>query len=227
MASTEVDIYNMACASIGADSNIATTDERSVEAEQCTIWYETVRDQVLGAAYWPSVRATARLALLATRDNDDSWVVGDPEPGWNYAYGRPADMLRPRYLTSYARFAQGIRGTNTPAIMTDQAEALLIYTKRQTAVNVWDADLALAISFHLAAHIALKLTGSRGKRSDAFQLAQEKVMTARVNSANEFPPNLDFAPSAMIARGYGDSGPTPRFLYPPAQLTLVGSNNVS
>lgn len=227
MASSEVEIYNMACSSIGAASDIAATDEGSPEAVACNTWYTQVRDQVLGAAYWSSVRATARLAVLAERDNDVDWVSGDPEPGWNYAYARPSDMLRPRYLTTYAQFVLGLRGTNTPALMTNQENALLIYTKRQTEVNVWDADLAEAIAFQLGAHVAIQLTGSRGKRNEAYQLAQEKVTIARVNAANERQHTLEFQASAMVARGYGDSGPMTRFLYPMTDLTLTGSNNVT
>lgn len=225
MSYTEVLIYNQACSAVTTTSTIGAVDEASVEAEECTLWYETVRDTILGAAMWGSTTKTARLALLSERDQDVSWEIGDPMAGFAYAYARPADMLRPRYLTTYAQFTLGLR-SDVPALMTNQYQALLVYTMRQTNPEYWDSDLREAIVHGLASKIARKLTGSRSKMLDNFNQANELILQARANAANQLQRTLNFAPSAMIARGAGNLGPETPYIYPSADWSPSGFGNV-
>lgn len=222
----EVTIYNLACSSVTTTSSIADTTEDSPEANECALWYELVRDWVLESAMWPCATQTSRLALLSTRDNDLDWASGDPLPGYLYAYGRPSDMLRPRYLTSFAQFNLGLRN-DTPAIMTNQSTALLVYTKRQTVIDTWDRDLQLCVIHTLAAKIARKLTGSRSKMLDNFNIANEMILQARANARNQLQGMLpDFAPSALVARGAsGLNMPTP-YIYRNAEFALSGFDNL-
>lgn len=221
----EVDIYNLACSSVTTTSSIESVDEDSTEAQECKLWYGLVRDWVLESAPWGSARQTSRLALLATRDDSLDWVDGDPTPGYTYAYGRPSDMLRPRYLTSMARFELGLRNS-TPALMTNQPTALLVYTMQQTNIDTWDRDLRLAVIHTLAAKVSRKLTGSRSKMIDNFNMANEYVLQARAAAANQRMNTLDFAPSGLVARGGGNLNPSTMYVYPNADFTAAGFGNL-
>lgn len=225
MAYTEITIYNQACSAVTTVSTIGAVDEDSVEAQECTLWYETVRDTILGAAMWNGTSKTARLAVLSERDNSEDWVIGDPMAGFTFAYERPSDMLRPRYLTSYAQFTLGLR-SDVPAIMTNQEAALLVYTMRQTNPEFWDDDLRQAVVHGLASKIARKLTGSRSKMLDNFNLANEIILQARANAANQLQRTLDFAPSSLVARGATNLGPMSQYIYPSAEWTASGFGNV-
>jgi hypothetical protein len=224
----EVAIYNMALSSIGTRAVIAATDEGSPEAQELNIWYETVRDRILGSAFWPSTKATFRLNLLASRDQDTTWSNGDPLPGWQYAYGRPSDMLRPRYLTTFAQFEQGLRDANTPAIFTNDPNSILVYTARQVNPGLWDSDLQFAVAHALGSVACMKLTGNKAKRDTAWQIAYDLVLQARVATANDQQRTLDFTPSAMLARGYTDlTGASTPFIFPYAEVYPTGFGNVS
>lgn len=223
----EVTIYNLACSSVTTTSSISSVDEDSVEANACALWYELVRDWVLEAAMWPCATQTARLALLSTRDQNEDWVPGDPLTSFSYAYGRPSDMLRPRYLTSFAQFQLALRGDNTPALMTNQPTALLVYTKRQTVIDTWDNDLRMAIMHTLAAKIARTLTGSRSKMLDNFNIANEMILSARAAARNQLQPMLpDQAPSSLIARGATGLQGTIPYIFRNAEYSLSGFDNL-
>lgn len=224
MASTETEIYNLACSALGVTGNIATADESSREADLCRLWYATVRDNILGAAMWGSTRAAARLATFAIRDNSLNWAVGNPEPGWGWAFLAPSDMLRPRYMTDFSRFTLALTNTTTPTIMSNTATPILVYTMRQTRVDLWSADLALSIIHGLAAKIAKDLTGSRSKMMDNYQIAQDTILLARANAANEIQSTLEFGSSSMSARGYANNSPVTPYIYNNAEFSLGGSN---
>jgi len=217
MATTEVDVYNLALSSIGTKSVVALAGENTVEARACARWYDEVRDTVLRAAHWPSCKAYSRLALAATRDDTLEWTTGDPEPGYKYAYSYPSNMLAPRYLSDYSPFTLGLINANVPAIMTNKEDALLFYSFRQTNVQLWDVSLLMAISFALGAHIALQLTGKPARSQRAAELANQKILEARAAVANADGERFESVPDWFTARGYGSTPPT-RYIYPYGSL---------
>src|SRR5690606_39709181 len=91
MAQDLVTLYNLALSVAGITSGVDSPSEASPEAEQCRLWFEPVRNLILRAAFWPSVKGVKRLGLLATRDTDQDWTSSDPFPGWLYAYALPSD----------------------------------------------------------------------------------------------------------------------------------------
>lgn len=223
MIQDQVGIYNIALAAVGVQSRVQTPTETSSEAEQCSLWYDSVRDMVLRSAPWAPARSVARLALLTERDFTRDWQIGDPDPNWRYMYALPSDCLRPRFLQSYAKFELGVSADNKRMLLTDAPSALLIYTKQQTRVDLWDVDLQHAIGFALGAHIALKLTGKPTRVQLAAQQALEKVLAARVAGANEAQFRLDTTPEWLVARGYGEVEPAPRYIYPNGDFVVNGA----
>jgi len=226
MAVSEVTIYNLALGYVTSGTTIASVDENSAEAIECRLWYESIRDLVLGAAAWDSVLRTARLALQVERDTSLDWADGDPLPGFLYAYAQPSDMLRPRYLTTYAQFQMGIRSSGVKSIFTNESDAILVYLMRQTDPNLWDVSLRIAVAKTLGAAIARKLTGSRQKAVDLFAEANDMVLTARANAANSRQFRVDFEPSAMVARG-SSLGGLSGYIFPFAEFSTAGLGLVS
>lgn len=216
-----VELYNLALSSVGTKALVSSPDEASREAEVCTLWYATVRDSVLRAAPWSSARASKRLALQVERDVDEDWVATDPEPGWRFAYSTPSDMIAPRYLSNFDRFALAVSSTNSRTILTNTENAILVYTKRQEQVQMWDISLYLAVAYALAAHIAMHLHG----KPDRAQLAQEKanafIMQARLDAANAVQEQYQTVPDWITARGYAGAAPSVRFIYEYGPLIAV------
>ena len=60
----EVGVYNLALNAIGERSNVSSPTENSRRAEVCRLWYESVRNHILGAAPWPEATSMDYLALL-------------------------------------------------------------------------------------------------------------------------------------------------------------------
>lgn len=220
MAATELDVYNMACHAVGTRDDIGAINEDSREAEVCRLWYDKVRDQVLRAAYWSSAKGYARLALAKERDDTLQWANDDPEPGYRYAYYAPNDMLAARYDSTYSRFSVGVYANQT-AIMSNTPQAILVYTKSQTNVALWDSQLLLAISYALAAHIALPLTGKPTLARQRAEQANSLIIEARVSNANLENNQLDTMPEWLAARGYAGSVVDSRFYYPLGPMISV------
>ena len=222
MTATVVDIYNWALAALGNRSRIQSPEEDSREALRCGLFYENVRDQILRSAPWNAAKAYKRLALSAERDDDAAWVATDPAPGWRYSYSTPPDFLWPRSISTFARFEQGLSSTNTRVIFTNDEAPILVYTKRQERVDLWEADLQAAVAFALAAHICQAITGSNDKVRLVTAQAIDKILAARQNDANASDFQLDWTPEHIAARGAALAAPVRPFIYPPAEFSYAG-----
>lgn len=219
MVPDEVSLYNLALNAIGARSNLSTTTDRDRGAEVCRLWYPVVRDQVLAAAPWPSCKAFRRLALLKHRDSSKPWTTDDPEPGYEFAFSAPEDMLHPRYLSDFTQFTVSSYPNSVKAINTNTPEAILSYTKRNFIVNLWEDPLQMAIAYGLAANIAMPLTGKPQRASMLIQQANDLILTARTEAANQGMETYETMPDWITARGYASSFPI-RWYYPTGSLLL-------
>lgn len=217
MAASEVELWNQSLSAIGT-SSISATTELSREAEVCRIWYTTVRDEILRAAFWPSTKKWARLAVVAERDFSADWGVDDPGPQWRFVYALPADIIAPRFLSTYGRFTIELYsptvGAESVALMTDHEQVVLQYSKKQENVQLWDASLSMAITYGLAAHICVPLTGKLKLAQHLLNLANSLILNARQNTANENVEQYETIPDWIAARGYAEAAPVTKFLYP-------------
>lgn len=105
---TDVDICNRALSSIRARSSIASLNENSPEARQCTLLYKPTLFALLRGAHWNFARATAYLTLYKaqpgtpqnTSEGTNFWEPAtQPPPGWLYEYYYPEDCLAIRYIS--------------------------------------------------------------------------------------------------------------------------------
>ncbi len=107
MATSDIQIANMALAAIGARSSIASFTEQSVEARTISLYYDQCRNDALSEAHWNFARKTATLALLkalpGTPENTSAvtssvWIPDWPAPPWVYEYAYPSDCEQVRYV---------------------------------------------------------------------------------------------------------------------------------
>lgn len=179
---TAVDIYNMALSRLGTRATVATVVEASVEAEQCTIWYATVRDGLLRARDWNFARITAELDVASE----------NPPARWSHAYELPADCLRLLRLDPAVPFEIGSDGA-ARFIWTDRSEAVAVYTQQVTDTTRMDPLFIAAFAAALAAAIALPITQKPDVARAMALAAREALDAAGVADGNEAVP-----------RGYAD-----------------------
>ncbi len=221
MATDVITLWNQALSAIGGRGTVSSETENSREANTCSLWYSTVRDNVLKAAPWPCAQAYTNLATLATRSSfNDAWATSDPAPGWKYAYAEPTDLLAPRHLMSFQRFSRGVYDSSK-AIFANEENAILYYTRRAEDVTKWDNGLERAVIFALAAHICLPITGKRTLARELQEEAFAVTAEAQTEIANEVDEHFDQLPSWVAARGYDQLPRSTKFVYPYESLNVV------
>lgn len=217
---SEVGIYNLALNAIGERSNVSSPTETSRRAEVCNLWYDSVKDQILGGAPWPEATTVAYLAQYAEQD-DDTWTAGEPAPGYNFSYALPSDCLRPRYLTNFDYFLVA-EYSNTRLLNCNTEDAILNYTKRLDNVALWSSDLIMAVAYGLAAHICMPLSGKPSRARTLAERANELVISARVAAANTNNQIYETVPDWIRGRGYAQTA-MQRYHYPTGSLLVIAN----
>ena len=142
MPITEIDICNLALRKVGAQT-IMALDEASENARLCRQFYPRVRDTVLRLYPWNCATRRAKLTALSEA----------PAFGWARQYPLPVDCLFVQRM-EYQDIPFKIEGR---VLLTDWAEANIIYTARLEDVSQYDNLLVQAIYTMLAAEISTSL----------------------------------------------------------------------
>lgn len=198
---SQVDICNLALSHI-TEKTITSMTEKSVEAQTLSEFWNNALYQTLRDFAWP----------FATKYDNLSLVVTNPNGLWQYAYLLPSDCLYFRRILS--GFQQDGRQQRVPYIIaksdfinnptvtpattyTAQAGAMYIFTNWQNAqceytylvtdMTQAPLDFVMALSFRLAAFVVPRLTGG-----DPFKLRPEmeakydmEITKAKANAFNE------------------------------------------
>lgn len=155
MAISSVKIANFALSKVGTDSTIETLTENSAEAKACNLWFETARKQALSAYDWSFARK--RLALAVHGD--------DPPDEWAYRYQYPADCVKARFVENPVGktadpvpFSVEMSADGTKSVLTDEVDAILIYTKEETSPDYYTPYFIELFATVLASRIAFSIT---------------------------------------------------------------------
>lgn len=240
----DVTICNMALGEAKVRANITTLapTEKSKEANQCRFYYEPARDAVLQAVRWNFARKQINLALLA--DITQGQVVPVP---WSYMYTYPPDCIQGRYIMPMFDALPGTipgqvsapvykgppvkyivsnepdtSGADTKVILTNQNQAVLVYTKKVVDPNMFDAQFVEALVMTLAAKLVRPLTGQSPK--DMIEAAKGLIISAGASNGNEGLPIQDSTPDWIRARGYLSDYAFPDFFLmdnSPGQLSSI------
>lgn len=186
-----VSICNMALSNLGKDNIQALTDA-GAEARACRQFYDHVRDTLLQAYPWRFAGATRSMAALA---ND---MVGR----WSYAYERPIDCLKVRWVRPEYSLDDPCPQTlqqelgnpydiEGQTIYCNLSPAFLRYTFKLTDPTKFSPLFVEALAWHLTTRIAMPLTRDPKARADAFQLARQTQAAAEAADANEVRETSD------------------------------------
>lgn len=239
-------LCNLALGSVGARSTISNLQEGSDASLQCLLQYDMALEAVLQAAHWNFARAQISLALL--KDGTKSPPDSVPQP-WQYEYAYPADCVQARYVmplfnsptpsvpgTAALPYFSGnavpflvssdldTNGARNKVILTNQANAVLVYTTRITDVSLFDGAFLVAFANFLGARVCIPLSGDKNMMKGAYALADSTCRAAQASNGNEGLTVTDTVPDWMRVRGYQSDWGYPgqgAFVCAPINLTMV------
>lgn len=192
MASSKLDIWNLALSRIGHSELVANPDEGSLASDLCGLHYDQCLDYVLEDFPWRFAKRRSTLAIIA----------GTPPLAWGYQYAIPADCLRIRALTNPLTrtplaeakipFERATDGTSN-LLYTDLPDAELIYTMRITDVSRFDSSFVSALTYYLASELAIPLRGAAGGAlADA--MLNKYMGQVRIAAAKSLSEGFDTTP---------------------------------
>jgi len=197
--SSIVSICNLSLSNIGKD-NIEALSDPTAEARACNQFYAHVRDTLLQVYPWRFAGKTQSMAE----------VTNDKVGAWAYAYARPTDCLKVRWLRpEYA--------TDDPSTIADEiatpyeiegstiycnlSPAFLRYSMRLVDPTKYSPLFVEALSWHLAVRLAMPLTRDPKVRGNALEVAIQTQGTAEMADANDVRENSDHTSELVTVRG--------------------------
>lgn len=185
MAVTDVQIAKLALNHLGDRYDITTLSEQSPEAEQVNLVFDNVRDALIRQYPWTwSLRYSKPAAL-----------VGTPPAGWAYMYVYPADALKVWRIVNPLDPAQDSlpplpfrvvrNNSDVHVIVTNETEPEFEYSKRVTNTFEWDSLFDMALSWAIASHIAMPITGDTTIADRVTRKAQIEIGNAMREDGNE------------------------------------------
>lgn len=198
-----VSICNLALSNLGV-ATINALSEATQQARSCNQHYAQARDAMLQSYPWRFAEKTEAMGE----------VVNDRPSQWGFAYQRPADCLKIRWI-GYSDLPNSAYPLDDATQMAHpySLEGQTIYCSVETAVLRYTCQVtdptkfppifvdALAAS--LAVRMAIQLTGDPKVRADNYQLMRNLISQAEVADANEVRQSSDIASETIAARSYG------------------------
>lgn len=181
---TDVSIVNTALAKVG-EAPISSLDDQTSVASTIKILYEQKRDKLLREHPWNFAKARLLLALSANK----------PAFGYDNMFIIPDDCLRVLEISCNSEHSKEGR-----YILTNAREVGLLYVKRETDANVYDASFVDLLSLGLAVDLAWALKGSRTLRDDLRTEFINELRLARGYSATESTPksNMEYGDGIVV-----------------------------
>jgi len=173
MAISDVQICNMALTHLGQSriNNLTDTSEASV---LCNLYYETTRDEVLRSHEWNCALWYQSLAALASTDDD--YLLGDYEE-YDYQFQLPTNpfCLRVLEVSDYPTYPYEVV---SGYLLTNLSTVVIKYIRRVEDPTKFDPLLVKAISYRLAAELAIKITNSTKIRDDMLMMYELQLNRA-------------------------------------------------
>ena len=178
---SEVQIAKLALQHIGDRWDISDLTEATPEAEQVNLVFDDTRDALLRQQPWNFAKKYASPATLS----------GTVPGNWTYMYAYPTDAVRvngiidPVETGTPIKFEVARNASDVKVVLTDQEDAEFFYTARITDTVQFDPEFTMALSYALAARLAMPLTGERAIMGDMDTLARNIVNSAWETDSNE------------------------------------------
>ncbi len=210
MAYTKVDIGNMALSHLG-EARINSFSEQSEEAQECSLWYDVCRQEMIEASEWTFARTRVTLELHNEAATDGlfcyryKWPVGQVYlRRLQHPFSRQSKKVP--FMVELAPIAGDM------SIQTDLEDAIGVFSVDQTNAALFTPKFVTALSHLMAARMAVALTGKESHQRNQYQLYQIFLSSARASDANQnanLPPkdadvisarmgDTDFSPSSQV-----------------------------
>lgn len=188
----ETEVINSALGLLG-ESRVLSLDDGSELAKTIELRYPIVRDAVLEAHPWNF--AMTRQALVQSAIT--------PAFDWAYQYPFPTT---PWCLTirdtddEGSGWEVGYDAIDGRVVLSDNSTLKIRYTARIEDVGIWSPLAVLALTYLLAADLAINITGQVAK-ADQYQDRFEKTLPLATSSdSREGSPVVIQAPQGMLFR---------------------------
>lgn len=211
---TQVEVINLALGNI-AQAPIGSISEASVQAETAVRVWDPCRKESLGGHDWPFASVVATLSLSATYGTLTTSGLYAGE--YVYAYDYPDSCLAlwkvyeegkadKSVSRDFRKVYDHVNSQNV--ILTNVENALGEYTFDVTDTSFWDSDFITAMSYRLAAAMAMQLTGDPQLALTMMKTFTEIMGDAkRTSSLENNPDKVKEGTSQFIdARGGSEIG---------------------
>jgi len=202
MATTEVDIVNMALGHLGDAATVSAINpsDGSAQADLASRFYEQTRDWLLERFSWKFALRRSTLALLSIE-------IG----GWDYVYAEPNNVLRILSVlpTGYIKDTEGVdfetetQDDGTGVILTNATLATCRYIVKVTDVGRFSPGFVETLSWALASMLAGPIVKGETGRAESIrclQASQIAFSMATGLSANQAKFTLEHIPESIRAR---------------------------
>lgn len=199
MAASEAEICNLALLLVGHTQFIDGLDDETPEAEACAQVYEKVRDSCIEAHAWKFAKRRATLSLIT-----------DGERGaWAYAYTPPAECLKPLWIWNGSE--EPGQADSVPwdledddtygrVILTNQADAELIYTRRVTEVGKFSPLFVEAFAAKMAVYLAAGVVKKPALALQMSRLFDSLIARAAASQYRQRQPGEEADPAFVEER---------------------------
>lgn len=186
MATSVVEIWNIAIARVPTAHRVSVEGENSPEARLLRVQWPLVLDRMLEGYDWAFARRYGALTDLN--------AAGELADGWQYAYEWPLDALAFRGILNPAipqdpnsiPFDQAIRTDSTERkILTDMPDAQGKWTVRIIEPKRYPPTFIHALSYALQSEITLALSKSQSDTNRALALLTQAEAIAKASTASQ------------------------------------------
>jgi hypothetical protein len=167
---SKIQIVNLAFARLGAAS-IRSFSEDNKHARTAEVFFDILKDALLESYDWSFARATATLQAL---DEDHDY--------YTYVYQLPSDCLTPRYISLNKQLDVWEREEDK--IITNVADAILVYTKRLESTGLFTPLFCIALSSVLAVRMCPIVTQDKELQIVLNEEAKTAIGEAMLTDAN-------------------------------------------
>ena len=110
-------------------------------------------------------------------------------------------------------------------MFTNERNPILLYTKDEERLDLWDSALYGAVAAALGYNISMPLHSKLDFVQQAAQRANQIILEARVAQANQTDERVDSIPDFLAVRGFGGSQQR-RFIFPQGEL-ISGASQIA
>ena len=200
---TKIEICNMALSYVGARSSIEQLTDPTTEAQQCALWYDTARREVLDQEAWDF--AMRRVALSAHSS--------PPPSQWRHRYAYPEDCIlflriehaNDEYEPRFEMDTVAGDGASSRSIVTNEDNAVGIYVRDEENPAVFDPSFVNALSWCLAEKIAYNISGD-GETAGIARAGYARALRRQLNEDGTISPReeaLENRPRPLDRTDYG------------------------